>query len=192
MLSKSELLKVFKDSGVLKKGHFILTSGRHAGQYMQMAQALQDAKVTELLCRNLAENFKGQEIDLVVSPAVGGLIVGYEMSKILGTRNIFCERENGEMKLRRGFTISPGERVLVVEDVVTTGGSVKEVIKVVEDAGGEIVGVGVLVDRSNGKVDFGYPFAALLSIEVASYEPDECPLCAAGEIPAEKPGSRNK
>lgn len=192
MLSKSELLKVFKDSGVLKKGHFILTSGRHAGQYMQMAQALQDAKVTELLCRNLAENFKGQEIDLVVSPAVGGLIVGYEMSKILGTRNIFCERENGEMRLRRGFTISPGERVLVVEDVVTTGGSVKEVIKVVEDAGGEIVGVGVLVDRSNGKVDFGYPFAALLSIEVASYEPDECPLCAAGEIPAEKPGSRNK
>jgi orotate phosphoribosyltransferase len=192
LLSKSELLKVFKDSGVLKKGHFILTSGRHAGQYMQMAQALQDAKVTELLCRNLAENFKGQEIDLVVSPAVGGLIVGYEMSKILGTRNIFCERENGEMKLRRGFTISPGERVLVVEDVVTTGGSVKEVIKVVEDAGGEIVGVGVLVDRSNGKVDFGYPFAALLSIEVASYEPDECPLCAAGEIPAEKPGSRNK
>ncbi len=192
MLTKTELLKVFKDSGVLKKGHFILASGRHASQYMQMAMALQDAKVTQLLCENLAENFKDQEIDVVISPAVGGLIVGYEMSRILGTRNLFCERENGEMTLRRGFTIEPGERVLVVEDVVTTGGSVKEVIKVVEDHGGEVVGVGVLVDRSNGKVEFGYPFAALLSLEVASYDPSECPLCQAGEIPAEKPGGRGK
>jgi orotate phosphoribosyltransferase len=114
------------------------------------------------------------------------------MSRILGTRNLFTERDNDEMTLRRGFSIKPGERVLVVEDVVTTGGSVKEVIRVVEEAGGEVVGVAVLVDRSNGKVDFGYPFVALLSLEIISYPADECPLCAAGELPAVKPGSRNK
>ncbi len=192
MLSKSEILKIFKESGVLKRGHFILASGRHASQYMQMAQATQDAKITELLCQDLAERFKGEEIDLVVSPAVGGLIVGYEMSRILGTRNLFTERENGEMFLRRGFSIKEGERVLVVEDVVTTGGSVKEVIKVVEEAGGVVVGVAVLVDRSNGKIDFGYPFAALLSLEIISYEPDECPLCLEGELPAVKPGGSKR
>lgn len=191
MLSREEVISIFEDVGVLLNGHFILTSGRHSNQYMQMARALQHADVTEKLCKSLAEPFKDKEIDVVVSPAVGGLLVGYETSRVLGVKNIFCERENGKMTLRRGFTIEPGQKVLVVEDVVTTGGSVKEVISVVEEAGGVIEGVGVLVDRSNGKVDFGYPLNALLPIEVISYEQDECPLCKEGKTPAIKPGSRS-
>lgn len=191
MLSREEVIKIFEDVGVLLNGHFILTSGRHSNQYMQMARALQYADVTEKLCKSLAEPFLDKEVDVVVSPAVGGLIVGYETSRELGVKNIFCERENGIMTLRRGFKIEPGEKVLVVEDVVTTGGSVKEVISVVEEAGGVIVGVGVLVDRSNGKTNFGYPLNALLPIEVISYEKDECPLCKEGNMPAIKPGSRS-
>ena len=190
MLSRGEVLTIFKDVGVLKNGHFILTSGRHSGQYMQMAQASKHADVNENLCKNLAEKFKDYEIDVVISPAVGGLLVGYEMSKILGVPNIFCERENGIMSLRRGFQIEPGQKVLVVEDVITTGGSVKEVISVVEEAGGDIVGVGVLVDRSNGKIAFDYPFNSLLGIEIESYDKDDCPICKEGKIPAVKPGSR--
>lgn len=191
MLNREEILSIFEQTGVLQEGHFILTSGRHSSQYMQMAQVLQHADMTEKLCKSLAEPFKDEKIDLVVSPAVGGILVGYEMSRILGVKNIFCERENGKMTLRRGFQIEPGQRVLVVEDVVTTGGSVKEVIAVVEEAGGHVVGVGVFVDRSNGKTDFGYPFHALLPIEIKSYEPEECPLCKEGKIPAIKPGSRS-
>ncbi|MGD9677878.1 MAG: orotate phosphoribosyltransferase [Vulcanibacillus sp.] len=190
MLTREEVLAVFEDVGVLQNGHFILTSGRHSAQYMQMAQALQHANITEYLCKSLAEAFADKKIDVVISPAVGGLLVGYEISRILGVKNIFCERENGIMTLRRGFKIEEGQKVLVVEDVVTTGGSVKEVISVVEQAGGEIVGVGVLVDRSNGKVDFVYPLKSLLSIEIASYEKEECPLCKEDLIPAIKPGSR--
>lgn len=191
MLSREEVIEIFEDVGVLQNGHFILTSGRHSAQYMQMARALQYADVTEKLCKSLAEPFLDKEIDVVVSPAVGGLLVGYETSRQLGVKNKFCERENGQMTLRRGFNIEPGQKVLVVEDVVTTGGSVKEVISVVEEAGGVIVGVGVLVDRSNGKTDFGYPLNALLPIEVVSYEKDECPLCKEGSMPAIKPGSRS-
>ncbi len=191
MLSREEILSIFEKTGVLKEGHFILTSGRHSSQYMQMAQALQYPEYTSTLCASLAESFKDSQIDVVVSPAVGGIIVGYEISRVLGVKNVFCERENGQMTLRRGFEIEPGQRVLVVEDVVTTGGSVKEVISVVEEAGADVVGVGVLVDRSNGKTDFGYPFYSLLSIEIKSYDPEECPLCIEGKLPAIKPGSRS-
>jgi len=187
---QTEILDLFQKLGVLKEGHFLLTSGRHSNRYMQMAQLLQHPEETERLCRLLAERMETENIDLVVSPAVGGILVGYEMAKILKTRNIFCERENGKMTLRRGFQIQPGERVLVVEDVVTTGGSVKEVIDVVKANGGNVVGVGVLVDRSNGKVEFDVPFQAMLSMEVESYEPDTCPLCKEGKTPAIKPGSR--
>lgn len=191
MLTKEEVLQIFEETGVLQEGHFILTSGRHSKRFMQTAQVLQYANITEKLCSSLAEGFQNEKIDIVISPAVGGILVGYEISRILGVRNIFCERENGEMKLRRGFKIEQGARVLVVEDVVTTGGSVKEVISVIEEAGGTIVGVGVLVDRSNGTVDFGYPLRSLLPIAIDSYPADECPLCAQGEIPAIKPGSRS-
>ena len=190
MLSKDELLMMLKDAGVLLEGHFILTSGRHSNQYLQMAQALQDAKLTEKLCKNLLEHFKDTEIDLVISPAVGGILVGYEISKQLGVKNIFCEREQEIMTLRRGFEINPGERVLVVEDVVTTGGSVKEVVKVVEESGGIVAGIGVLADRSNGRITFNCPFKALLSLDIISYDEQECPLCKQG-LPAVKPGSRS-
>jgi len=190
MLTKENILSIFKQTGVLKEGHFLLTSGRHSNQYMQMAQVLKDAKLTEKLCQELAEYYKNEEIDLVVSPAVGGIIVGYEVSRSLGVNNIFCERENGEMTLRRGFQIEPNQRVIVVEDVVTTGGSVKEVISVVEKAGAKVVGVGVLVDRSNGEVKFDVPFHALLPLEVESYEQAQCPICKLSDVPATKPGSR--
>ena len=187
---QESILSLLKELGVVKEGHFLLTSGRHSNKYMQMAQLLQHPNHTENLCRVLANKIDTKDIDLVVSPAVGGILVGYEMAKILNTKNLFCERENGQMTLRRGFQIQPGERVLVMEDVVTTGGSVKEVIDVVKSNGGEVVGVGVLVDRSNGKIEFGVPFQSLLSIEVESYELDDCPLCKEGKLPAIKPGSR--
>ncbi|MFV9509953.1 orotate phosphoribosyltransferase [Tepidibacillus sp. LV47] len=189
-MDQKEIFNLFQELGVLKEGHFLLTSGRHSDKYMQMAQLLQYPKHTEKLCRILAEKVPEKEIDLVISPAVGGIIVGYEMSRILGVRNIFCERENGKMTLRRGFQIRPGEKVLVVEDVVTTGGSVKEVIEVVKENGGEVIGVCVLVDRSNGKVDFEVPFQSLISMELESYDQESCPICKEGNIPVIKPGSR--
>lgn len=191
MLTKEEVLHIFEETGVLQEGHFILTSGRHSKRFMQTAQVLQYANLTERLCHSLAEQFQNERIDVVISPAVGGILVGYEVSRILGVKNIFCERENGEMRLRRGFEIDHGARVLVIEDVVTTGGSVKEVINIVEQVGGIIAGVGVLVDRSNRAVNFGYPLRSLLSIAIDSYPADQCPLCESGEIPALKPGSRS-
>ena len=189
-MEKELVLNILKETGVLKEGHFILTSGKHSNRYMQMAQVLQYPQHTETLCQHLVNPFKDQEIDVVISPAVGGILVGYETARALGVKNIFCEREQGKMTLRRGFELHQGQKVLVVEDVVTTGGSVKEVIKVVEEAGADIVGVGVLVDRSNGKVDFGYPFSSLLSLEIEAYEVEACPLCKEGSLPAIKPGSR--
>lgn len=190
MLSREEILQIFEKTQVLKEGHFLLTSGRHSARYMQCAQLLQYPQEAEKICRDLAAPFQDQKIDVVVGPAMGGVIVAYETARQLQAKSIFTERENGKMTLRRGFTIEPGQRVLVVEDVVTTGGSVKEVIEVVEGTGATIVGVAVMVDRSNGKVDFGYPLHALLPIEIETYAVDECPLCKSGAEPAVKPGSR--
>ncbi len=189
MLSKEEVLEIFKKSEALLEGHFRLTSGRHSNRYMQCAQVLQYPKYTAMLCNEIAEHFQAEKIDVVIGPAMGGITVAYEVGRNLGLRTIFTEREQGIMTLRRNFQISPGEKVLVVEDVVTTGGSVQEVINVVKAKGGEVVGVGVLVDRSNGQVDFGVPTKAVLQMEVVSFEPEECPLCKEG-IPVVKPGSR--
>ncbi len=189
MLTKEEVLQIFTEAKALLNGHFRLTSGRHSNQYMQCAQVLKFPKAAEKLCSDLAEKFQGEKIDLVVGPAMGGIIVSYEVARALGVPSIFCEREQGEMKLRRGFTFEPGTNILVVEDVVTTGGSVKEVINVIRELGGNIVGVGVLVDRSNGKTDFGVPLQAELSMDIQSWEADDCPLCKEG-IPVVKPGSR--
>lgn len=190
MLTQEEATEIFKKANALLTGHFKLTSGRHSNQYMQCAQVLQYPHYASKLCDALAEKFAGQKVDVVVGPAMGGIIVAYEVARALGVRAIFTEREQGVMTLRRGFSISKDEKVLVVEDVITTGGSVKEVIEVVKATGAEIVGVGVLVDRSNGQVDFGLPAEAILRLDIKSYPPEDCPLCKEG-LPVVKPGSRN-
>lgn len=189
-LNQDEILQIFKDTGALLQGHFQLTSGKHSAQYMQCAQVLQYPNHANSLGRELADRFDGLEIETVIGPAMGGIIVAHEVGKALGVRAIFTERQNGEMALRRGFTLAPGEKVLVVEDVITTGGSVKEVIEIVKKAGATPVGVGVLVDRSGGKADFdGLTLNSLVKLNIEAYEPEHCPLCAQG-IPWEKPGSR--
>lgn len=189
MITKERVLEVLKEAGVLQEGHFLLTSGRHSDKYMQCAKIFQHTKYSEELCAALAEKFQDKGVELVIGPAIGAIQMSYEVSRHLGVKNIFAERENGEMTLRRGFTIEPGQKVLVVEDVVTTGGSVREVIDIVRKNGGEVVGLGVIVDRTGGKIDFGVPFESVISMEVISYEADECPLCKQG-LPLVKPGSR--
>jgi orotate phosphoribosyltransferase len=186
-MKTEEILDIFRQTGVMLEGHFQLTSGRHSNRYMQCAKLFQYPDIAERFAKELAGKFSG--VDLVAGPAVGGIILAYEVSRQLGVPNIFAERENGAMTLRRGFAVPQGARVLVVEDVVTTGGSVKEVIELVCTMGGEVVGVGSVVDRSNGAVDFGVPFNAVLSMEVVSYPPEECPMCKDGSA-AVKPGSR--
>lgn len=190
MLTDTEIIEIFKDNEVMLEGHFLLTSGRHSDKYMQCAKLFTQPKVAEIICGVLKEKVKDWNIDLVAGPAVGGIIMAYEMSRQLGVPNIFAERENGKMTFRRGFFVPEGARVLITEDVVTTGGSVKEVIELIQKSGGIASGVGSIVDRSNGEVDFGIPFEAVLRTEVISFPPDECPLCASG-IPAVKPGSRS-
>ncbi len=187
-MNKEEILKIFKETGVMLEGHFLLTSGRHSDRYMQCAKLFVDPKISEKFAKQLADKFSG--IDIVAGPAVGGIILAYEVARQLGVGNVFFERQDGKMTLRRGFEIPEGAKVLVVEDVVTTGGSVKEVIEEVKKLGAEVAAVGSIVDRSNGKVDFGVPFEAVLSMEVVSYEEDDCPLCKQG-MPAVKPGSRS-
>jgi orotate phosphoribosyltransferase len=189
MLTREEIIKLFTDTGVLKTGHFLLTSGRHSDRYMQCAQLLQYPDAAEKACSELAQKFKGMDIQTVIGPALGGILVSYEVARVLKARSIFAERENGVMTLRRGFTLKPGEKVLVVEDVVTTGGSVKEVIDLAKAHGADVLAVGALVDRSGGRVDFGVPAHYLLEMEIKSYLPEECPLCKQG-VPAIKPGSR--
>jgi len=190
-LKKEAIMQIFTQTGALLQGHFILTSGRHSNQYMQCARVLQYPDYTEQLARVLAGYYNDDRIDLVVAPAMGGIIVAYEVARQLGVKAVFCERQEGRMTLRRGFTIEPGQRVLVVEDVITTGGSVKEVMDVVRDLQGDVIGVGVLVDRSGGKVDFGVKTKAALSMEIESFPAEDCPLCREGKIAAIKPGSRS-
>ena len=188
-MNKDQILEMLKEAGVLLEGHFLLTSGKHSERYLQCAKIFQNTKYAEPLCKELAMKFIDQNIDLVIGPAIGAIQMAYEVSRHLGVRNIFAERDNGVMTLRRGFTIGKGDRVFIVEDVVTTGGSVKEVIKIVEDYEGTIVGIGSIIDRTGGKIDFGYDFASVMSMEVTSYDAANCPLCAK-EIPIIKPGSR--
>lgn len=190
MLSKEEIIKIFQDTGAMLTGHFRLTSGRHSDQYFQCALVLQYPQYTAVLCRELANRYAEEKVAAVIGPAMGGIVVSYETARVLGVRSLFTERDNGKMTLRRGFSIEPGEKVLVVEDVITTGGSVREVIEVVRSLGGYVVGAAVLVDRSNGTADLGVRTEALLTTRVLSYAPEECPLCRQG-IPAIKPGSRN-
>ena len=188
-MDRAEMERIFKETGLMLEGHFLLTSGRHSNRYMQCAKLFQYPVYSEMICKDLAKRFEGQQIDLVVGPAVGGIIMSYEMARQINVPNIFAERENGNMTLRRGFTIPKGAKVLVVEDVVTTGGSVREVMDIVANSEAEVVGVCVVVDRSGGKIDFGVPFFAAYETEIQSYEPSQCPLCEQG-LELVKPGSR--
>ncbi|NLL37372.1 MAG: orotate phosphoribosyltransferase [Fretibacterium sp.] len=182
--------KILSELGVLQLGHFRLTSGKHSDKYMQCAKLFEHPDKSAELCRDLAQSFKDQAVDLVIGPALGGIIMAYEVARALGVRNIFAERENGKMTLRRGFAVPEGARVLAVEDVVTTGGSVREVLELLRMRGAELVGVGAVVDRSSGKADFGVPFHPLMTMEVRAWEEKDCPLCKEGK-PILKPGSRS-
>lgn len=193
-MNQEEVLAIFKESGALLEGHFQLTSGLHSPQYFQCARVLQYPRFTEALCGALASQFRHLEIDVVIAPALGGIVVGQEVGRQLGVRTMFTERKDGLMQLRRGFDIRRGERVLVCEDVVTTGGSVVEVIKIVKAMEGRVAAVGYMVDRSGGKVKFdveqGGVQYALLHMDVVTFKPDACPLCREG-IAVVKPGSRS-
>ncbi len=191
MLTQEQILTIMKEAGVLLEGHFRLTSGRHSNKYLQCARIFRNTRYSEALCGDLAEKFSDKGVELVIGPALGAVQMAYEVSRSLGCENFFAERENGVMTLRRGFQIRPGQKVLVVEDVITTGGSVREVLELVKQAGGEAVGVGCIVDRTGGKVEFGVPLSAVISMEVESWEADQCPLCAAGMGEPYKPGSRS-
>ena len=183
-------LEILRDSNALMSGHFVLSSGRHSGEYCQCMRALERPEYAEELGQMLAGLFREHEIDVVVAPALGGIVIGYEVARSLGVRSLFAERQEGKMTLRRGFSVTPGERALVVEDVVTTGGSVREVAELLADEGATVVGFGFIVDRSQGDVGLGAPARALHRAAMESYEAAACPLCAAGEAPAVKPGSR--
>ncbi len=193
MLDSKRVTDILKEAGVLLEGHFLLTSGRHSNKYLQCARIFRNTKYSEELCSALADLYGKDNIQLVIGPAMGAVQMAYEVSRHIGCENFFTERdETGAMVLRRGFVIEPGQRVLVVEDVVTTGGSVKEVIELVKIAGGIVAGVGSIVDRTGGKIDFGVPFKAVYSAEVTSWESVDCPLCKEGNLELVKPGSRKK
>ena len=188
-LTRDNILNIFKDTEALPEGHFILTSGLHSASYFQCAKVFQYPWHAETLCRDIADRFKDEKIDVVVSPAVGGIVFGQEVGRLLNVRAIFSERIDGKMTLRRGFEISAGERVLLAEDVTTTGGSVKEVMELLKECGAEIVAVTAVVDRSGGKAQFGVPYFSLFQMEVTNYDPNDCTMCTAGSQ-AVKPGSR--
>jgi len=191
IIKTEEVMKKFEQAGAIQKGHFKLTSGVHSDTYIQCAQVMQHPEFMHNLCSELGKKFRGDDIDVIVGPAIGGIIMAHVMARVLGpwVRAIFTERENGKMTLRRSFEIIQGEKVLVVEDVTTTGSSVREVMDIVRSREGKVVGVGVLIDRSGGKVDFGIKTEKLLTVDIKTYLPEECPLCKKG-IPAVKPGSR--
>ena len=184
-----EAEEIFEKSGVLQRGHFLLASGLHSSVYWEKFQVLQYPEYTEQLCRMISEHFRDQKIQVVAGPTTGGLILAYEVARKMGVRGIFAERSaTGERAFRRGFAINPNERVLIVDDILTTGGSVREVIDAVNKERGKIIGIGVLVDRSEHGIDLGFPLFSCLRSITPSYSPQDCPLCAAN-IPLIKPGS---
>ena len=192
MMTQEEVRTLLVKTGAIMDGHFLLTSGLHSPHYVEKFNVLQHPAYTAQLCAAMAEKFKDAEIETVVGPVTGGILLAHETGKSLGTRAIFTERVDGKMTFRRGFSLRAGERVLIVEDIVTTGGSIKEVIEVVKAAGAVPVAVSMLVDRSGGKADFGdVPSTALLTMDVETYSPDTCPLCAKG-VPMTKRGRTGK
>jgi len=195
-MTRDELLDLFRRTGALLDGHFRLSSGLHSAGYLQCALVLQHPAHAEALGRALTDHVRELRPTVVLSPALGGVIIGHEVGRALGVRAIFAERQDGELTLRRGFMLAEADRVLLVEDVLTTGGSTRETMQVATAAGGRVVGAASIVDRSGGKkkmsgggATLGVPFASLLDIDLPAYEPDQCPLCAKG-LPVTKPGSR--
>jgi len=185
-----ELLALFRRTGALLDGHFVLRSGLHSRQFFQCAILLQHTEIAADVCGRLADKLRGIECDTVISPALGGIIVGQEVGRALGKRHIFVEKEAGGLVLRRGFTVSPGERFIVAEDVVTRGGRVQETVDIVKAKGGQVVGIGVIVDRSGGaRPDYGCPFVSLIEMNVETFPPHDLPPDLAGN-PAVKPGSK--
>jgi orotate phosphoribosyltransferase len=189
-MTEKETLALYEKTGALLRGHFRLTSGLHSDIYLQSALVLQHPDHAEALGRALAEPFRGVGATTVLAPAIGGILVAHEVARALGIRALFTERESSVMTLRRGFTLEPGAPCLVVEDVITTGGSTREVVTCVEKLGGRIVGVGSLIDRSGGAAAFDVKRVALATVTAATFPPDACPLCAGGSV-AIKPGSRS-
>ena len=191
-MTEQEVKDLLIKTNAIMEGHFLLTSGLHSPHYVEKFNVLQHPEYTQKLCEAMADKFKDAHIDTVVGPVTGGILLAHETGKALGTRAIFTERENGRMTFRRGFSLKPDERVLIVEDIVTTGGSIKEVIDVVKENGGIPVAVSMLVDRSGGKASFGdVPCTALLYMDVQTYKPEECPLCKKG-VPMTKRGRTGK
>jgi orotate phosphoribosyltransferase len=192
-LTKDSLLRVFEEQRALLQGHFLLTSGLHSPRYLQCARVLMDPALATRLCAELARRLErhlgGERPSAVVAPALGGVLVAHEVARALGCRGLFTERQDGAMTLRRGFTLDEGEPVVVVEDVITTGGSTREVLDAVRAKGARVLAAGSLVDRSGGAVDLGLPRESLLQLEVEAWPAESCPLCAEGTRP-EKPGSR--
>jgi orotate phosphoribosyltransferase len=194
-MKAEEVLKIFEDVQALLSGHFLLSSGNHSNRYLQCALVTQHPKVAAQLSAALAQPFLNQDVDVVLGPAVGGIVIAQEVAQALSrggneeVRALFCERVDGKMALRRGFSLQPGERVLAVEDVITTGGSVKEAIALAKEAGAQVIGVGSFIDRSASTPDLGAPLTALLKIQAEIWPPEKCPLCQEGSQ-AIKPGSR--
>lgn len=188
-MTEGEILDIFRQRGALLEGHFILTSGLHSDRYIQCALVLQYPEIAQQLCSELVDRLGPTGASVVVAPALGGVLVAHEVARALGTRALFTERQSGIMSLRRGFSLKPGEPTLVVEDVITTGGSTRETMECVQEAGGRVVAAGSLVDRSGGAADLGVPKASLVTLTVQNYDPANCPLCKSGS-PAVKPGSR--
>lgn len=184
----SDAERIFREAGAIMEGHFLLTSGLHSPVYWEKFRVLEQPRYTERLCRMIATHFQDRSVQLVAGPTTGGVIISYEVARQLGLRSIFAEREGDTRVFRRGFEVTPGERVLVVDDILTTGGSVREVISEVKRRGGQLIGIGVLVDRSEGGVDLGAPLFSCYKTSVPTYRPEECPLCRKG-IPVSKPGS---
>ena len=177
-MTQQERFELYKTAGVLQDGHFILTSGKHALQSVDIARLFENTEFTRQVCQILSEPFVDKGITMVIGPALGGIIIAYQMASLLGARCIYAERKNGIMKLLRGFKISPEDRVLVAEDIIKTGISVADVIRIARDAGAEVVGVCAAIDRSEGRADFGLPLYSFLSHNAISYEPECCPVCS--------------
>lgn len=188
-ISQEEILRIFRGCGAVLTGHFRLSSGKHSDTYFEKFQVLQYPRYVQQLCGELAYRFSTEPIDVVIGPTTGGVIIAYEVARQLGTRAMYAEREGEQRVLRRGFTLHEGERVLVVDDILTTGGSVREVLEMLEPYRVQVVGVGILVDRTGGQVDLGVRLESLLKLTVESWRAEDCPLCARGE-PITEPGSR--